>query len=203
MIRIMSLALVASLTLLSCASIFTGTSDSVSFNSTPSGAQVLINGVQVGVTPLTTSVAKSESTTVVLRKDGYTDYQFVLQTSMEPWFWGNIILGGLIGSLTDFATGAANRYEPNSYFTTLSPVGAGPRFYETDPEFAVRSVSLTLRDQIGRELAMGVVGEGIQTLQLVHPRLDLRRLRVIYFETGSTLAFSNRIVEDWSRSTEG
>ena len=203
MLRLSSLTLILSLTLLSCASIFTGTTDTVSFNSTPSGAQVLINGVQIGVTPLTTSVAKSTSTSVVIRKEGYADYQFVLQTSMEPWFFGNIILGGLIGSLTDVASGAVNQYEPNAYFTTLSPLGAGPVFYETDPEFAVRSVSLTLYWQIGRELATGVVGEGIETLRAVHPQLDLERLRAIYRESDSTLAFSDRVVTDWRRITEG
>ena len=44
-------------------------------------------------------------------------------TSMDGWFWGNIIIGGLFGSTTDAVSGAVNKYSPDQYFVTLTPEG--------------------------------------------------------------------------------
>jgi hypothetical protein len=46
-----------------------------------------------------------------------------LESGMDPWFWGNIVLGGFIGSTTDGISGAVIKYSPNQYFVTLQPEG--------------------------------------------------------------------------------
>ena len=40
---------------------------------------------------------------------------------MNPWFFGNIVIGGLLGSTTDGVSGAINEFSPDQYFVTLSP----------------------------------------------------------------------------------
>jgi len=50
---------------------------------------------------------KGESYTITFRKDGYTDKIFALRSSVDGWYFGNILFGGIIGMLiVDPATGA-------------------------------------------------------------------------------------------------
>ena len=44
----------------SCASIFKGTSQTINFDSSPSGATVFLDGERVGVTPLNLSLKKNK-----------------------------------------------------------------------------------------------------------------------------------------------
>jgi hypothetical protein len=57
--------------------------------------------------------------TVTASKDGYTPAMTPLQTSINPWYWGNIVIGGLIGILiVDPITGAM--FEIDSPMATMS-----------------------------------------------------------------------------------
>jgi hypothetical protein len=47
-----------------------------------------------------------------------------LETVVNGWFFGNIALGGLIGSTTDATTGSIHRYSPSQYMVTLEPDGS-------------------------------------------------------------------------------
>jgi PEGA domain-containing protein len=113
-------ALVLVLTLSGCATIVDGTSQPVTFNSEPNRAKILINGVQVGVTPLTIQVKRAKNTMIVAKKDGYESQQLPLQTKTNTYFWGNILF--LYGSTTDYASDAMVEYSPNMYFITLDPM---------------------------------------------------------------------------------
>ena len=106
-----------------CASIVDGKSQAVVFNTTPDGAEVIYNNTKLGVTPFTSILQRSEADkmVVVVRKEGYEDQNVQLTTRINYWFWGNILAGGLIGSTTDFVSGAYVEYEPNKYFINLVP----------------------------------------------------------------------------------
>jgi RNA processing factor Prp31 len=56
-----------------------------------------------------------------------------MTTTLEPWFLGNIIFGGLIGSTTDGLSGAVHEYAPNQYYITMVPNDSGT-FNENIPE---------------------------------------------------------------------
>lgn len=118
---LIALFLVVALVTSGCATIVTGSSQSVTFNSTPKGATVKVDGVVMGVTPLTVSLKKGEAHRVKFTLTGYRPVTKQLTTSIEPWFFGNIILGGVFGSTTDAASGAIMQYSPNKYFVTLIP----------------------------------------------------------------------------------
>ena len=96
-----------------CASIVDGSSQVVSFNSNPNSARVVVDGAEIGTTPLSTQIKRSNDTVVMFRKDGYADQTITLQTKLNPWFWGNIIFGGFLGSTTDGISGAVREYAPN------------------------------------------------------------------------------------------
>ena len=112
-----------------CASIIEGKTQAVTFNSEPSGAQVIINGIPMGVTPATITLKKSEydNASVVFKKEGHQDQQANLHTKVTGWFWGNIISGGLLGSATDAISGAMWEYSPDKHFVTASLEGFSRR----------------------------------------------------------------------------
>src|ERR1035441_4413115 len=112
------------LALSSCATIMSGSSQDLSFNSSPDGATVTAGGRVIGKTPITTRLSKESGQTLVFSKDGYKSITMRLDTTMNGWFWGNIVLGGPIGSTTDGITGAVHEYSPSQYMVTLTPEGA-------------------------------------------------------------------------------
>ena len=90
----------------SCATILTGTSDDITFNSDPAGAAIMLDGLKVGKTPATDSIKRpgfgnKEKT---LRLDGYEDRTFMLQKEFNVMAICN--LGGIPGWVIDILTGA-------------------------------------------------------------------------------------------------
>jgi len=67
-------------------------------------------GTQYFTTPATLSVErKSKDVTLKSRNEEFTNK--TVKADMNPWFLGNIIFGGLFGSTTDMAGGAAWKYD--------------------------------------------------------------------------------------------
>ncbi len=113
-IRILGLVSIVCLGLVfaGCATIVGGTSQNVSINSNVKGADVIVNGETVGKTPYNGPIKRGKTTTVTLQKDGYDPKTITLSTEIESIFWGNIIIGGVLGSTTDLATGGMYKYAP-------------------------------------------------------------------------------------------
>ena len=61
---------------------------------------------------------------LVIRKEGYKEFSTTMSTTLNGWFFGNIVLGGLPGSTTDAATGAMHEYAPNQFLVALEPEGS-------------------------------------------------------------------------------
>lgn len=102
-----------------CASIISDSSYPVTINSSPDGASFKVvnmkNGMAVmkGETPATISLGASSgffsraTYSVEFDKPGYDSQSFVLESSVDGWYFANILFGGLIGLLiVDPATGA-------------------------------------------------------------------------------------------------
>ena len=107
------LTLVAIVSMTSCATIFTGTSESITFDSNVKGAKVLFDGVEVGKTPHTQKVKKSFNGIVTMKADGYETKTFELMKSFNAISILN--LGGIWGWAIDFATGAINKFDRKGY----------------------------------------------------------------------------------------
>ena len=116
-----ALSAAVALTLTGCASVITGTDQTMNFNSSPDGAVVSVAGQVVGKTPVSVQIDKGSNQIVSFQKDGYETFTTQLTTGLNPWFWGNFIIGGLPGSTTDAASGAINEFSPDQYFITLTP----------------------------------------------------------------------------------
>jgi len=133
--KLLALALAVSFTA-GCSSIVSKSDYAVAISSSPDGASFSITNragqkVQSGITPSTVTLKsssgyfKGESYTVELTKEGYTDRTYTLSSSVDGWYWGNILIGGLIGMLiVDPATGSMYNL-PERADISLNPQTAG------------------------------------------------------------------------------
>lgn len=102
------------------ATILDGETQTVSFTSSPNGANVFLNGNKLGVTPLTIDVPRESGSKILkIEKDGYQSREVIMQSEVNSKFFINIFIGGVFGSSTDYATKAMFQYKPNSYFVEL------------------------------------------------------------------------------------
>jgi len=120
-VSILAMTLAAAVAVAGCSTIVSGQEQALQINSNVSGADVLLNGVLIGKTPFSGQVKKSATAAVTVRKDGFKERTVQLATEVEGSFWGNIIIGGLPGSSTDYGTGAMYKYAPNVIQVDLEP----------------------------------------------------------------------------------
>lgn len=105
-----------------CATIVSGTTQEMTFQSEPPGAVVKVDGRPLGKTPMTIQLDRMSSQSLTFELEGYKTITMPLTTTLEPWFWGNILIGGLIGSTTDGVSGAVYEYSPSQYYVSMHPI---------------------------------------------------------------------------------
>ncbi len=151
LLKLAAVAFVAALTA-SCATIVKGGTQSMTVSSNVDGADVFLDGQKIGTTPFAGMVPKGKGTLMV-QKNGYKTQTISLSTSLEPIFWGNIIIGGTLGSITDFASGAAFQYAPASYQVDLKSEAQTQADFER--RVAARKFAMIYVDRISADLAHG------------------------------------------------
>lgn len=115
---VLSLSIALSTT--SCATIFTGTRDPITFSSNPEGAKVFHKGIEKCTTPCTVKIPRSLSKqTVTFEKEGFEKKEVKLTKNFNAVTLLNIILGGAIGVGIDAATGSLIKYSPKKYDVEL------------------------------------------------------------------------------------
>ena len=87
-----------------CATIVNPGPDVVYISSTPAGAKVMVDGAQVGVTPLSASVHR-RARSITFSKEGYQTVTAGVPTTFNGWVIGNLVFGGVIGIIIDAVTG--------------------------------------------------------------------------------------------------
>lgn len=100
-----------------CATITTGTTQSILVDTTPTGAVCRFSRSdrEIGVvnpTPGMFLVQKSgEPLSIICTKSGYYPNTGVLRADFEPMVFGNILFGGIVGIVVDAASGADRKYD--------------------------------------------------------------------------------------------
>ena len=126
-------SLIAVVSLSACSSIVDGTTQTLTFNSNPPGANCVLNrnGVSIGnvTTPGGIVVEKTKhNIQAVCSKEGYEDSTLFIKSDVAGATFGNIILGGGIGWAIDSASGADNKYnEVNNVFLNKKGEVAAPQ----------------------------------------------------------------------------
>lgn len=108
------------LTLTSCATIISGSKQTVNFQSTPSEATVYINDLEIGKTPIEKKLERKNNYNVMIKLDGYNTFETRISRKFNAWYIGNILLGGIIGLIVDPITGAMYKLTPDQIKAELS-----------------------------------------------------------------------------------
>jgi len=119
--RIFNIAAVSATLLLSgCATVFTGTKQTVQINSSPPAADIEVDGVKVGVTPMAVPLKKGFiGQTLTLKLDGYESKTFQPQTAFNAVSVVNFLF--IPGFIIDAATGSMMKYDPKVYEHKFEP----------------------------------------------------------------------------------
>lgn len=114
-----------------CATVVNGRTEPLGLSSNPAGAEVSIdNGVMKVVTPTTVELKRDENHSFVFHKDGYQDSSATVTSGTSGWVWGNLLAGGIVGGVVDFATGAAYKFSDDTLSMNMTPlpqVAAAPQ----------------------------------------------------------------------------
>ena len=103
-----------------CATIISGSRQTIIISSQPSSAVVQINEVNAGKTPLEKSLKRNQDYRVSIKLDGYQPYETLISKEFNAWALGNIFIGGIIGIVVDLATGAVYKLSPKELNASLS-----------------------------------------------------------------------------------
>lgn len=116
-----------------CASIVSRDTRPITINSNPNSATVLIKDekgrdIQHGTTPMTVDLPVSagymdgKNYVITISKEGFQTQTVKVTSSINGWYWGNILFGGLIGWLiVDPLTGKMWTLEPQQVDAALGP----------------------------------------------------------------------------------
>lgn len=103
--------------------IVNGSSEEVTFNSSPAGAEVSIDGVFAGVTPLSVDLSRGESHTAEISLNGYENEDFRIRKSASGGIIiADIFLTGGIGLIIDFVTGGMYNLNPTDINTDMDNI---------------------------------------------------------------------------------
>jgi len=109
-----------------CATLTQGSTQQITVTSTPTGANLVVNGLQSFRTPAVLDLARNESHQIEISLDGYHPETVQIRRVGSNMVAGNIIAGGLIGLAVDYSSGAAYRLVPEVVQVTLRPVTEEP-----------------------------------------------------------------------------
>lgn len=102
-----------------CATIMQGTTQSIGIGSVPTNANVTINNIDKGKTPLVVELKRKEHHIVKIELPGYLPYETAFTRSTSGWVWGNLVLGGLIGLAIDAMAGGLYKLTPTEINAVL------------------------------------------------------------------------------------
>jgi hypothetical protein len=111
----------AVLAVTACATITHGSTQQVSFRTTPSGAVVWANGREIGTTPLVADLRRKDEQVIRISLYPYPDRELRLERKVSGWVAGNLTFGGLIGIAVDASTGAMYKLTPAQIDENLAP----------------------------------------------------------------------------------
>lgn len=149
----------------SCATVFSDSSDIINFTSVPEGADIFVNGRKIGQTPMSEKFDRDtfSKSSVQVKLAGYEEQRFTLQKQLNKialinfTFWPSWATDALSGNMV--------QYNPNSYHIFLKPEKSAQKSFETQgkvQEFVLRQYNVLLR-----EVAHGD-GENLQALWKLH-----------------------------------
>lgn len=125
-----------------CATVVSGTTQTITVDTKPSGARCDLSrgDDKVGVvnpTPGSITIGKSlQDMEVACSKEGYLTERVVMRSEFQAATLGNVLIGGVIGIAIDAGSGAMSKYEP--LVTLTLPPATFDTAADRDEFFAMR-----------------------------------------------------------------
>ncbi len=112
-----------------CASMFASGPDWVPVNSTPQGADVKLDGVRVGKTPMVLPLSRSSDGVFDFELAGFEPLRLDLDKVLNGWFMANFLWGWLfpVGMGVDVVSGCAGKFSTDPVHVELVPKKAARR----------------------------------------------------------------------------
>jgi hypothetical protein len=182
-----------------------GLDQEFSFTSDPPGAKLFLNGgVPLGETPLTSvKIERSKTAFIVVKKDGFEEQSIHLKHRFNYWFFGNFILGGLVGSTTDFADSAVVQLDPTTYHINMTPKQASlEQKQQLAKTWWARNLILVGYPHIQADLSRGE-GEHLSSILAIlnvpagQREQALDQLRKLLAESRHAPDFARKVLEDF------
>jgi hypothetical protein len=129
-----AVAVISLLTVSGCATVASGSHAEVKIHSNPENAHVTVRNQQgetvaEATTPAVVALKRGAGPfrraryTATIEKPGYQTAQAPIGSSLNPWVFGNVVLGGIPGVVVDPVTGAAWKPNPGEIHQNLIPAG--------------------------------------------------------------------------------
>lgn len=135
--KLLTLAVLVAFATTGCATLFHGSTDTVQIRSRPARADVFIDGVHRGHTPMSVALQSKKTHTVTFRKSGYEDSTAVIQNSVGAgWVVLDVILG-VVPVVIDAVTGDWYGLDQSMVMGNLSPLAnqsAPPTTIQVPPQ---------------------------------------------------------------------
>lgn len=106
-------------TTIGCATITTGRTQKVSFDSDPQEATVKLSSGYTGVTPCSFDLLRKKEHVAKISKDGYKTAVVHIKKTLSGATAGNAIVGGIIGIGVDAMSGACFKLVPEDVYVQL------------------------------------------------------------------------------------
>ena len=97
----LALMIVSAFLFQNCATMVRGTHEKIPITSNPIGAKVIVDGKEVGTTPLNLKLRRKKIHNIQIEKEGYEPFTVIItrKTSMFNSIRGNFLIGGLAGAM--------------------------------------------------------------------------------------------------------
>jgi hypothetical protein len=119
-----ALLLASLISLTSCATIMRGDHRDVRFNSDPPGADVYIDGILFGRTPIVLQLKAGQSCVAEFRKEGYrTEIRQIKSRIKAEWLILDVIFG-TVPVIVDAITGSWSDFNPNYFNVAIEKIEA-------------------------------------------------------------------------------
>jgi hypothetical protein len=119
MMKTTLLALLFTVLLPGCATVLKPKGEYLTIQTDPPGARVVINGIEVGTSPVTAPVNGTKIQTILLTKDGYETKTRFVTTSIGPGWVIADALFGLWPLVIDAATGNWKSLDESAVYIML------------------------------------------------------------------------------------
>jgi hypothetical protein len=106
-----------------CATLVTGKYQTVTVTSEPTGVKVRAETGEYIETPGQFDLERNKDHVLVATYASAEPQQRQIKHGLQGWFFGNILLGGIIGGIVDLASGSSDRLIPNKVHFDFSKAG--------------------------------------------------------------------------------